>query len=102
MGGKECFAFLLYCCCHYCIPVYLCYYLCISLLLSLHIFAIILYTSRVAWVFGNAVRGPIEETTPTFLTPNVLATLREVDDIAHRSLIKYSESSSQQCLKILY
>lgn len=50
--------------------------------------------NRVAWVFGNAVRGPIEETTPTFLTPNVLATLREVDDIAHRSLIKYNAVQS--------
>ena len=49
---------------------------------------------RVAWVFGASVPGPIEEVTPTFLNPCVLATLREVDDIAYKVLLKYSELST--------
>ena len=48
-------------------------------------------------MFGGAVHGPIEDITPTFLTPNVLATLREVDDIAHASLLKHSESPIHLC-----
>lgn len=40
-------------------------------------------TNRVVWVFGGGVTGPITDITPTRLTPGVLATLREADDLAH-------------------
>lgn len=41
---------------------------------------------RVAWVFGPAVCGPIEDITPTFLTRGVLDTLRECDHLANTTL----------------
>ena len=46
--------------------------------------------SRVVWVFGGAVQGPIEEVTPTFLRKGVLATLRQADYLAHQVLDKHS------------
>lgn len=42
--------------------------------------------SRVAWVFGPAVVGPIEDITPTYLTRGVLEILRECDYLANQIL----------------
>ena len=44
--------------------------------------------NRVCYVFGEAVKMPVHDVTPTFLTPQVLATLREADDRAHAVLRK--------------
>ncbi len=41
---------------------------------------------RVAWVFGPAVAGPIEDVTPTYLTRGVLEILRECDYLANQIL----------------
>lgn len=41
---------------------------------------------RVAWVFGPAVCGPIEDVTPTYLTRGVVETLRECDYLANTVL----------------
>ncbi|XP_044758111.1 GMP synthase [glutamine-hydrolyzing] isoform X1 [Coccinella septempunctata] len=38
--------------------------------------------NRVCYVFGGLVKEPIPDVTPTFLTNNVLSTLRQCDDIA--------------------
>lgn len=42
--------------------------------------------NRVCYVFGGLVNYPILDVTPTHLTPNVLATLREADSIAQNIL----------------
>ncbi|KAK3795394.1 hypothetical protein RRG08_000705 [Elysia crispata] len=42
--------------------------------------------NRVVWVFGRAVQHPVEDITPTFLTTGVLATLRQADYNATRTL----------------
>lgn len=42
--------------------------------------------NRVCYVFGPPVREPVTEVTPTYLTMNVLATLREVDFLANKVL----------------
>ena len=39
--------------------------------------------NRVCYVFGETVKHPVQDVTPTFLTPQVLATLREADSRAH-------------------
>jgi GMP synthase (glutamine-hydrolysing) len=41
---------------------------------------------RVVFVMGPQVKEPVLDITPTRLTDNVLATLREVDHIAHTIL----------------
>ncbi|XP_076274979.1 GMP synthase burgundy isoform X2 [Rhynchophorus ferrugineus] len=38
--------------------------------------------NRVCYVFGGIVKEPLPDVTPTFLTGNVLATLRQCDDVA--------------------
>ncbi|KAL1488977.1 hypothetical protein ABEB36_014757 [Hypothenemus hampei] len=38
--------------------------------------------NRVCYVFGGVVKEPLPDVTPTFLTINVLATLRQCDDVA--------------------
>lgn len=43
--------------------------------------------NRVVWVFGECVRSHITDVTPTHLTQQVLATLREADHIA-QSILK--------------
>ena len=48
------------------------------------------FRSRVVWVFGSVVRGPIEEVTPTYLRPEALATLRQADFLATSVLTKHS------------
>ncbi|XP_054713979.1 GMP synthase [glutamine-hydrolyzing]-like isoform X2 [Uloborus diversus] len=42
--------------------------------------------NRVCWIFGEAVPHPVHDVTPTFLTPLVLSTLRQVDWVAHQVL----------------
>jgi len=42
--------------------------------------------NRVVYVFGGPVQYPIEDVTPTFLTSGVLATLRQADHNATRTL----------------
>lgn len=42
--------------------------------------------NRVCYIFGRAVREPLTDITPTYLTMNVLATLREVDYLANKVL----------------
>lgn len=42
--------------------------------------------SRVCYIFGGAVPYPVHDITPTFLTPIVLSTLRQVDYVAHSIL----------------
>ena len=37
---------------------------------------------RVVYIFGGAVKFPIEDITPTFLTKGVLSTLRQADHVA--------------------
>ena len=46
-----------------------------------------MYLYRVVWVFGECVRSHITDVTPTHLTQQVLATLREADHIA-QSILK--------------
>ncbi len=42
---------------------------------------------RVVYVFGKRLQqDTVDDVTPTYLTPRVLATLREADAIAHRTL----------------
>lgn len=42
--------------------------------------------NRVCYAFGPAIREPIADVTPTYLTMNVLATLREADHVANKML----------------
>ncbi|XP_060522607.1 GMP synthase [glutamine-hydrolyzing] [Cylas formicarius] len=42
--------------------------------------------NRVCYVFGSIVKEPLPDVTPTFLTSNVLATLRQCDDVANTVL----------------
>ncbi len=51
-----------------------------------------LYVSRVVWIFGPAVLGPIDDVTPTHLTRGVLATLRECDYLANHVLARNGRS----------
>ena len=43
--------------------------------------------NRVCYIFGGVVQFPVMDVTSTFLTPQVLGTLREVDSIAQSKLI---------------
>ncbi|CAH1968955.1 unnamed protein product [Acanthoscelides obtectus] len=38
--------------------------------------------NRVCYVFGGIIKEPLPDVTPTYLTRNVLATLRQCDDVA--------------------
>lgn len=38
--------------------------------------------NRVCYIFGGVVKEPLPDVTPTYLTSNVLATLRQCDDVA--------------------
>ncbi|GIY84794.1 GMP synthase [Caerostris darwini] len=42
--------------------------------------------NRVCYIFGPAVTYPVHDITPTYLTPIVLSTLRQVDHVAHTIL----------------
>lgn len=41
---------------------------------------------RVCFIFGGAVTYPVHDITPTYLTPIVLSTLRQVDYVGHSIL----------------
>jgi GMP synthase (glutamine-hydrolysing) len=40
--------------------------------------------NRICYIFGGPVEHPVMEVTPTFLTPLVLATIRQADHLAHQ------------------
>lgn len=42
--------------------------------------------NRVCYVFGELVHHPVTDITPTFLTSNVIATLRQADYLANQVL----------------
>lgn len=42
--------------------------------------------NRVTFIFGGLVKDPVQDVTPTYLTTGVLATLRQVDYVAHQVL----------------
>ena len=42
--------------------------------------------NRVCYVFGKAIREPVTDVTTTFLTANVISTLREVDFLVNKTL----------------
>jgi hypothetical protein len=42
----------------------------------------------VVYVFGGAVKYPIEDVTVTFLTKVVLSTLRQADDVANTIMME--------------
>ena len=42
--------------------------------------------NRVTYVFGGIVEHPVTDVTPTLLTPNTIATLRQVDHLANQVL----------------
>ena len=50
--------------------------------------------SRVCYIFGSSVKCPVEDITPTTLTPKVVELLREADDIATEELKKAAGSVS--------
>ncbi len=42
-------------------------------------------------MFGDAVRGPVMDITPTYLRGIVLATLRQADHVAHDVLTRHGK-----------
>lgn len=50
--------------------------------------------NRVCYIFGGIVKHPVQDVTPTYLTPQVLSTLREADHIAQTKLISSGYYSS--------
>lgn len=42
--------------------------------------------NRVCYVFGGRVEHPVQDVTPSFLTPLVVSTLRQADHVANQSL----------------
>lgn len=42
--------------------------------------------NRICFVFGGQLEHPILELTPTYLTPIVMATIRQADHLAHQVL----------------
>ena len=42
--------------------------------------------NRICYVFGGIVEHQITDVTPTFLTPNVIATIRQADAVANKVL----------------
>jgi len=42
--------------------------------------------NRVCYIFGPQLHHPIQDITPTYLTSNVIATLRQVDHLANQVL----------------
>jgi len=42
--------------------------------------------NRICYIFGGPVEHPVMEVTPTYLTPLVLATVRQADHLAHQVL----------------
>lgn len=50
--------------------------------------------NRICYVFGGPVEHPVMEVTPTYLTPLVLATIRQADHLAHQVLSSAGKTSS--------
>lgn len=45
--------------------------------------------NRVAYIFGEPVKGAVKEITPTHLTPEVLEQLRAADDVVTKVMLEY-------------
>ena len=50
--------------------------------------------NRVTYVFGGVVEHPVNDVTPTMLTPNVISTLRQADHLANQVLNANQESKN--------
>ncbi|XP_067658415.1 GMP synthase [glutamine-hydrolyzing]-like [Haliotis asinina] len=50
--------------------------------------------NRVVYAFGESIKHPIEDVTPTFLTEGVLSTLRQVDHLATKTLHDAGETGA--------
>eukprot|EP00092_Neocalanus_flemingeri_P002382 GFUD01002548.1.p1 GENE.GFUD01002548.1~~GFUD01002548.1.p1 ORF type:complete len:674 (-),score=193.71 GFUD01002548.1:377-2398(-) len=50
--------------------------------------------NRICYIFGGPVEHPVMEVTPTFLTPIVLATIRQADHLAHQVLANAGKNSA--------
>lgn len=50
--------------------------------------------NRICYIFGGPVEHPVMEVTPTFLTPIVLATIRQADHLAHQVLANAGKNTS--------
>lgn len=50
--------------------------------------------NRICYIFGGPVEHPVMEVTPTYLTPIVLATIRQADHLAHQVLANAGKSNS--------
>lgn len=46
--------------------------------------------NRVCYIFGPQLHHPIQDITPTYLTSNVIATLRQADHLANQVFAAYS------------
>ncbi|KAH9393117.1 hypothetical protein TYRP_006228 [Tyrophagus putrescentiae] len=57
--------------------------------------------SRVCYIFGSSVKCPVEDITPTTLTPRVIELLREVDNIATEELKKAGHQSVLSAMPII-
>ena len=51
--------------------------------------------NRVTYIFGPAVEHPVSDVTPTMLTPNTIATLRQADNLANQVLNANAEAKSK-------
>ena len=50
--------------------------------------------NRICYVFGGPLEHPILELTPTYLTPIVMATVRQADHLAHQVLAQAGRTSA--------
>ena len=50
--------------------------------------------NRICYIFGGPVEHPVMEVTPTYLTPIVLATIRQADHLANQVLTTAGKNSS--------
>ena len=51
--------------------------------------------NRVTYIFGSAVEHPVTDVTPTMLTPNTIATLRQADNLANQVLNANAEAKAK-------
>ena len=51
--------------------------------------------NRVTYIFGPAVEHPVTDVTPTMLTPNTIATLRQADNLANQVLNANAEAKAK-------
>ncbi|KAG5877636.1 hypothetical protein JTB14_030034 [Gonioctena quinquepunctata] len=57
--------------------------------------------NRVCYIFGGIVKEPIPDVTPTYLTSNVLSTLRQCDDVATGVLHSNGHSKSLSQMPVI-